>query len=168
VLLVILLAVTGGMYQQQHAHTISAPYVARGATASSSVLDAQEPPFFAEVAKLVPKGAVIANNPWDGSTLLYALQGRRVLFPQMGVSLSGDRKYLAQHLNELTTDPLVCPAVQRLKVQFLVIAHDRFWLTDGRQKLYPGVLDPVNMSGFEKVIDHNGLRLYRVSGCDGR
>jgi hypothetical protein len=45
-----------------------------------------------------------------------------------------------------------------------VVAHDRFWVTDNRQRLYPGLQDPT-MPGFEKLIDHDGLRLYRVTGC---
>ena len=163
-LAVVLLAVTGGMYARAHSTAIHGPYVERDASSNSSILDVQELPFFDEVARIVPQGVVIANDPWDGSPMLYALHDRKVLYPHMGVSLSGDRKYLAQHLNQLSTDPAVCPLVHKLNVGYLVVAHDRFWLTDNRQKWYSGVWDPVQ-PGFTKLIDHNGLRLYRVTGC---
>jgi hypothetical protein len=163
-LLVVLLAVTGAMYSRQHVTTMSGPYNARASSSTSSLVDPQEVPFFAEVARIVPQDVTIANNPWDGSSLIYALQGRRVLFPHMGTSVSGDRKYLAANLNKLSSDPAVCPVVQKLHVGYLIVAHDRFWLSDGRQRLYPGLQDPT-LPGFAKLIDHNGLRLYRVTGC---
>jgi hypothetical protein len=163
-LLVVLLAVTGALYSRQHITTMSGPYNSRASSSTSSLVDQQEVPFFDEVARMVPAGVVVANNPWDGSSLLYALHNRRVLFPHMGTSVSGDRKYLASNLNKLSQDPAVCPLVQKLHIGFLVVAHDRFWLTDGRQKLYPGLQDPT-LPGFQKLIDHNGLRLYRVTGC---
>ncbi|TDQ05004.1 DUF6541 family protein [Labedaea rhizosphaerae] len=163
-LLVVVLAVTGSMYTRQHIGVISSPYNARAATSNGSIVDQQELPFFAEVAKVVPPGVVIANDPWDGSALLYALHDRQVLFPHMGTSVNGDRKLLATSLNALSTDPAVCQVVRKLHVGYLVVAHDRFWVTDNRQKLYPGLQDPT-LPGFEKLIDHNGLRLYRVTGC---
>ncbi|MBO0841065.1 MAG: hypothetical protein J2O49_09625, partial [Sciscionella sp.] len=167
VLLVVLVAVTGGMYQGHNADEIHVRYVDDALSPNTSLVDPAERAFFAKVGQVVPAGSVIANDPWDGSALLWTLTDRKVLFPHLAVSDTATLDYLARHLDDAATDPRVCRLASQANVRYLVVAHDQFWTTDPRQANYPGLRDPGNRAGFTKLIDDNdGLRLYRISACD--
>jgi hypothetical protein len=110
---------------------------------------------------------MVANNPWDGSALLWALADRRVLFPHLGINTTDDQNYLAQHLVDASTDPEVCAAANRLHVGFMVIGDAKFWPWDLRNRDYPGIVDPGTHKGFQLVAssgDH--LRLYQLTACN--
>jgi hypothetical protein len=163
ILAALLAALTNGMYVPDRNERLAGPYQtpAPGETLANQRLQA----FFTRVRDQIPEGAVVANNPWDGSGLLWALADRKTLFPHFTVPTNADQTYLALHLSTAATDPQVCRAANRLHVQFLLIGGSRFWPHDRRALDYPGLDDPYTTNGFELVASDGRIKLYRITAC---
>jgi len=153
---------SGGLYQADRqrrladSYAIPEPYNLAGPSGQA---------FLVRIKDRIPEHAVVANNPWDGSALLWALAGRKPLFPHFDAALSPQQGYLAQHLTEAATDPRVCQTARQLVVEYLLIGSSRFWPDDPRRHNYPGLADPQSRLGFE-LVDTDGVRkLYRIDAC---
>lgn len=166
VVIVLLGLLTGGFYVGKHATVVQNTYVAPASNPNIDLVDPAEEAFFAEVKQHTPADAMVANNPWDGSALLWALADRRVLFPHLGIQTTADQNYLAAHLDDAATDPQVCAAANRLHVGYLLVGDGAFWPWDGRTKQYPGIQDPGTDKGFQLVVAAGPkLRLYQLTAC---
>ncbi len=168
IVIVLLGLLTQGFYVGKHAAVIQRLYLKPADDPSYEVVDPAEQAFFARVKRIVPPGAVVANNPWDGSPLLWALTDRRVLFPHMGSSITDDQDYLADNLNSAAVDPRVCQIANKLHVDYLLIGDHLFWPWDKRNQNYPGMADPGHQQGFQLVASAGDkLRLYQITACGG-
>lgn len=168
IVIVLLGLLTQGFYVGKHATVIQILYVRPANQPSLDVVDRQEQAFFARVKQIVPPETVVANNPWDGSALLWALADRRVLFPHMGISVTEDQRYLAANFNSASVDPTVCQIAERLHVGYLLVGDHTFWPWDVRTQQYPGMADPGHTKGFQLVASSGDkLRLYQLTACDG-
>ncbi|MDQ0800391.1 DUF6541 family protein [Arthrobacter sp. SLBN-112] len=115
----------------------------------------------------VPEGAVMANNPWDGSSTAYAIANRRVLFPHAYTGSNADRLLLAETLNRATPGSEACAAAKRENVQFLLDFGDHY-IDPLRTEVndFPGISVPANSPAFVKVDQQGSAVLYRFVGCD--
>ncbi|SER97066.1 hypothetical protein SAMN05216199_1633 [Pedococcus cremeus] len=120
---------------------------------------------FTELRDVVPAGAVIAGNPWNGSALAEAVGGREVLFPHLSGSWGSERTTVASSLVDVRTDPAACAAARALKVDYVLAGPSAFWRDDRRQRIYAG-LDVSQAAGFEPVAHGGRLTLYKVPPCE--
>jgi hypothetical protein len=167
VIMLVLGVLTGGFYVSRHASVISDVYVIPDTNRPLELVDPAEQAFFEHVKDDIPPDEMVANNPWDGSALLWALADRRVLFPHLSITSTSDQLYLAAHLDEALTDPKVCEAANRLHLGFLIIGDNTFWPWDSRTKTYPGLVDPGPNNKAFKLIASSGdqLKLYQLTAC---
>lgn len=133
--------------------------------------------FLAEVSKKVPRNAVIANNPYDGSVFGYSLYNMNTYFRSFEGNWIGkpsaDQRELKYHLNDIANpdDAAVCRAVKRTKVQYVLVMG--FLYRDGKNASYTtyvpsewrGFRITPETPGFEVVARDGGNVLYRVTGC---
>ncbi len=166
VLGVLLLLVTATWYRQWAVSDIHHAYHAPGHV-ESTLVDPAELAFYSRIADRIPDGTVVANNPWDGSAMLWALTGTRVLFPQLNQSTwSDEQRYLAQHLHEAARNPKVCRLANELDVGYVVRGTFRFWVDDNRIQNYPGLTHLARHRGFALVAEQGKLKLFRITACD--
>lgn len=164
VALALLIVASSGMYVRDHAAFLSSFYAPPGST---PLLKPEQRAFLDRVADIVPPGSVVAQNPWTGSALLYALTGREVLFPHMSGSWTAEQQLLAEHLDDAATDPRVCPVAERLGVEYALTGPVRFWPWDPRTGDYPGIEGLAGEPGFQLVArGGGGYRLYRITACE--
>ncbi len=158
---------TGGYYLTKHSTVVANTYTFPQTQKALEMVDPAEQAFFADIKKDIPQDAMVANNPWDGSALLWALADRRVLFPHLEITTTADQQYLAKHLDQAATDMKVCQAATTLHVGYLVIGDSKFWPWDGRSKLYPGLADPGPNNPSFQLIASSGphLKLYQLTTC---
>jgi hypothetical protein len=156
------LLVTGGAYQADRRVMVAGTY--HGLPADSTLVTPQEQAFFRAVAKVVPKGQVVAGNPWNGSPMLYPMTGTKVLFQHLEGTWTEDQRTLASHLIDATPD--ACLAAQRLHVQYLITGGPSFWEWAKMAGDYPGLADPEGKPGFVLVLAHGPHRLYRLTACE--
>ncbi|HVW39773.1 MAG TPA: DUF6541 family protein [Amycolatopsis sp.] len=159
---------TKGLYVGAHAAALKYRTVdtLTGANSEGWLVDARTEAFFARIKPLIPRDAVVAGNPWDGSTLLWALADRRTLFPHLGTATSPVQWYLADHLDQAGTDPRVCREARHADVDYLLIGDSTFWPDDPERQKYPGFADPAGKPGFQLLAQDGPLALYRLAACD--
>ncbi|MDQ0673459.1 hypothetical protein QFZ36_001020 [Pseudarthrobacter siccitolerans] len=132
----------------------------------SDMLTAEERALLARVADHVPPDSVIADNPWNGSSLAYAYAGRRVLTPHLFAGKDGLRELINERLKYEPTDPGVCDALRRTKVEFVLDFGSKYMIDLDGSRDFPGVTDIGNAAGFE-LLDSEGpdAKLYRITSC---
>lgn len=115
----------------------------------------------------VPDDAVIANNPWDGSSTAYAIADRRVLFAHAYTGSNADRLLAAQKLNQATPGSDVCRAAKSEHIEFLLDLGGRY-IDPKRKEVndFPGLKVPDGSPAFVKVDQQGAAVLYRFVGCD--
>lgn len=143
---------------------------ARGAyalNATSPLLTSDEEALLERLPETTPADAMIAGSPWTGASLAYAIGDRQVLRKHAFGNIGTDEAYLGNRLKLIETDPLVCQAVDRLGVDYVLdFGAQNVWNNPGvgldRQGLYG--LSP---SPHLVLVDSQGpsARLFRIEGC---
>lgn len=134
--------------------------------ASSPMLSTDEAKLLKRIPESVPPDAVIAGNPWNGSSLAYAISGRKVLVHHLHSELTPEQEVITRDLGTDASDATVCPAVSTNNVQFVLDFGDSYLATNEASSKFPGVTD-VSISSRLKLIDSEGAaKLYRVVGCN--
>lgn len=158
----ILLITSSGLHIRKHADFLRTGYPVAG----GPLVSLHQADFFEEISSTIPDGAVVAANPWSGSSLLWALTGDEVLFPHMSGAWSEDQLLLAGGLRDAADNPEVCAAAHRLGVEYLMVGIVDFWPWDERRELYPGLEAPDVGSDFARIADDGqGNSLYRLREC---
>ncbi|WP_461171836.1 hypothetical protein M1D93_12365 [Arthrobacter sp. Z1-9] len=135
--------------------------------ASSDLLTPDELALLERVPNHVPADAVIADNPWNGSSLAYAYTGRRVLTAHLFAADHAETKTIDQRLKESPDSAAVCAALRNQNVQFVLDFGSRYLIDLPGSKTYPGVTDIGNARGFT-LVDSQGenAKLYRITACN--
>ncbi|ALV42873.1 hypothetical protein AU252_18335 [Pseudarthrobacter sulfonivorans] len=134
--------------------------------AQSEMLTQDERALLARVADHVPPDSVIADNPWNGSSLAYAYAGRRVLTPHLFAGIDPIRELIDKRLKFEPADTEVCDALRHTKVEFVLDFGSAYMLDLAGSNDFPGVTDIGNTAGFE-LLDSEGpdAKLYRITSC---
>lgn len=147
-------------------------YVAGAATvyrlnSSSDLLTPDEMALLKRLPGQVPPDAVIADNPWNGSSLAYAYAGRRVLTSHLFAANDPVKSIINERLKFSPNDPAVCGALREEKVQFVLDFGSKYLIDLPGSKEYPGVTDIGEARGFT-LIDSQGpaAKLYRITACE--
>lgn len=139
------------------------------ATASESeeLLSQEEYVLLEQLDDIVPPEVTVVGNPWDGSTMAWAVGGRETIFPHPGMTPSGDREIIAQRLNDALTDPAVCKAVNDLDVGYVLRMGKPLWGygADVRATRYPGLRGLEEDGVAEVVAEVGSAELLRITAC---
>lgn len=119
------------------------------------------------LGRLLPAGAVVADNPWRGHALLYAFTSRRVLFYSEKAVTTPDRELLADDLYLAASRPDVCDAVRRAAVTYVVTGGSNELPNLGGRNTFAGVDQVAGSPGFERVAVEAPYTLWRVTACEG-
>jgi hypothetical protein len=104
----------------RHEHALMARYWQH-----PHVVSDDELAVFARADALVPPHATIIADPWDGGSLLWALEDRRVLAATPVSALSEDDRLLLRGLGRIDTDPAVCDAAARHDARYVFTSTER-------------------------------------------
>lgn len=107
--------------------------------------------------------AAVVTNPWNGSSMAFALAGVRTTGTHVFTWTSPDESLVNNKLDEVATDKRVCPALERLGAGYALDFGTRE--IHGGHNPYPGLDALAGARGF-KVADREGTAvLYRVTAC---
>ncbi|MDK1359524.1 hypothetical protein QNO00_04490 [Arthrobacter sp. zg-Y1219] len=133
-------------------------------TEASPLLTPAELELVDQLDEYVPEDSVIAVNPWNGSSMAYALNGREVLTPHLFAPPDPERVLISAELDTFT--PEVCAAVEDKNVDYVLDFGNQVLAELGGVE-YVGVTDLAGDPGFELVASTGpASSLYRVTGCD--
>ena len=133
-------------------------------TDNSQSLTTDELAVVNRLPELLGPDDVVLADPWRGGSLAYALTGVTTL-PRHLTSYSATSpalQVLEESLDEVQTDPEVCPAVRELGVDYVLDFKGRTIL-DGPTA--PGLSDLLPRNGFRPVVRIGDATLYRITAC---
>ncbi len=131
---------------------------------SVGLIDENEARLMDAIERIVPGDTTVAGNPWNGSSMTWALADRRALFPHAKAPSTQDQMIIAKDLGDAGTDPRVCEALEHTGVEYVMTSDTWLW----------GVHDP-GFGGLERatvakvgelVARYGQARLYRITACD--
>ena len=141
-----------------------------------------EKEFVAEVEQVLPEGAVVINNPNDGSCFCYVVDGMRTYYRYLRTYGEGgeteDSALIRSRLDSISYDDRVKEAVENVGAEYLLLLDQgrwynpsdpdsNFFFTYDDNSLWAGI-DYVRDStpGFEVVLARDDMRLYRITAID--
>jgi hypothetical protein len=130
------------------------------------ILSAADRRLLLQLPEHVPEGERVAGNPWDGSSLAWAIGEREPLFPHLTGRWDHDRRVVAKRLDQVTTDPEVCRSLDRLDAHYLMHSEDLLWDGDPQAEYFEAMTDAAGTPGFEEVARSGTSVLYRITACD--
>lgn len=138
---------------------------AGGGSYPYALVSPEERDLLEKLPEYVPEDAVVFGNPLTGTSQAYAVSGTKVLIPHNGLVSDPGVSVIIHHLDELTTDPAVCPAVKEHNVQYV--------LDFGSRQVNP--FAQFDAAGYDQLTPENGFqlvaqtgpdaKLYRITGC---
>ena len=111
----------------------------------------------------IEDGAELVGNPWNGSSLVYAIAGERPMQLHTISALSPEEQEIYADLRNALTDPGVCDALREANVEYVLDFGDQE--IHGGDHPYPG-LEDIASSGTVELVDAQGdAKLYRITAC---
>lgn len=130
-----------------------------------SVLSEEEQALLDYASRTLPDGAVIANNPLDGSATMYALFGLTPLNYYMFQMRDDDLVELNMHLRDVSAEPHICELARETGITHVVVL-DREMIGDySATEDYRGLLITPSTKGFDLVKRIGPARLYVLTAC---
>lgn len=129
------------------------------------LIDRDEQRLLEQLPSLVPVGQEVAGDPWDGSSLSWAIGDRRSMFPHVAGAWTPDEVLVASSLDRLETDPAVCAAVQRLGIHWVVEDPELLWGNPVEATPYSGFHTAVKAGVLTTVARVGSAGLYRIPSC---
>jgi len=129
-------------------------------------VDDDEYEFLLRLDEHVPEGALVAGNPWNGSTMAWAVGGRRALFPHLVGEWSPDALIVATSLDRARDDPSVCEAVRRLDLEYVLDDPGMLWGNPAEADAFHGISAAPASGVLTEIARAGETVLYRISGCD--
>ncbi|AJT41424.1 DUF6541 family protein [Psychromicrobium lacuslunae] len=131
---------------------------------TSSVVNSDELAVINKVDSLVPKGSVIAANPWNGGALVYALADRKAIQLHLLTSnFTDEDKLIYKSLRDAAKNPAVCAAVHDLNIGYVLDFGQTMITPDGTPS--PGISN-LEDSGVATLLFKQGqAKLFKFTGC---
>jgi hypothetical protein len=135
------------------------------------LVSADEIALLERIGDELPEDAVIAGNPWTGTSYAYAIADRTVLTPHFNALTDPLAPVVNLRLNQAAEDPEVCDAVRSLGVGY-VLDFGIYSRDAGDTDVeflgmvdYVGLVDLVDAGVVEEVDREGAAALYRITAC---
>lgn len=133
-------------------------------TPDAALVDTDEYTVLLKVSEIVPPTEVIAVNPWNGSSMAYALTGRPTTFTHVQYAPDPTKEVLTARLSKAATDAEVCKALHTLRVKW-VLDFGNTRLINNEQRGFPGFEGLRTSPGFEVRAESGHAALYEITAC---
>ena len=135
------------------------------------LLSLDEYQLLSRISNHVAPDEAIMGDPWDGSSFVWAVSGRKAVFPQPALTYppNSDQTLVANNLRNVASDPTICPALNRLNAYHVLDFGEDFILWDGfvngENEFFRGFEHLDTAPGITLVDKQGNARLYEVTEC---
>lgn len=158
-------AASGGFRHETRVQAAATPYLTVPVPRGRALLG-NEQEFIRSLGPLLPRDAVVIGDPFNGLPYIYALAGRRVVFPQLiNEPATEDEAYLRRNFRNILADPEVCRALGRLGAGYVYDDGPVRARQTDRHLKWPGFAGVDYSRGFEPVARQGTAALYRITAC---
>lgn len=112
----------------------------------------------------VPASDVIVSDPWNGSGFALAVGDRQLFYPHLYMVWDADHTYLAQHLDQITTDPQVCQVLNNHKLRWYIDMGGSYAPGDPQHAVFDG-MGNVPQDALKLVDSQGNAKLYEITAC---
>ncbi|GAA3250458.1 hypothetical protein GCM10017691_62450 [Pseudonocardia petroleophila] len=157
--LAILVQVTDGLYAERNTARLSQAF-ADGPTVSQDEADA-----FQVLAQLNPDGALVMNDPYDGSAWMWALAGVQPVFATPVIAgnelpiMESNRRVLFSSFNELDTSRTVQNAVNNLGIRYVILCKG--FIAPASDHV-PGMQNLDSVTTLQQVFENSDAVIYEI------
>ena len=156
-----LLAATQGAGAYAAVQYVSTKYVAGE---DSQLLSPDERALIERLSDHVPAGETLANNPWNGGALAYALADYPVLVPHTGGTYDPRITEMTSTLE--TGDSQACTIADELDVSYVLDFGTRYvFKNTPRAEPFEGITDVEDSPVLTEVDREGDAVLYEITGC---
>lgn len=157
----VLTVATQGAAVRQAAADIEYTYEMR---ADAPIITPDELALIDRLDELVPDGAVIAGDPWTGTSFAYGLSGRPVLMPHLLMDETEAARIINTRLDSDGDSPVVCDALEETGVRYVLDFDGGGDFMDNGGD-FSG-LDRLADSPYTELVAEEGdARLFRIVSC---
>jgi hypothetical protein len=163
--LILLVGIQASPAMTQHLHWVEGHFAI---TESSTLVDSDELAVIEQVPDIVSPGERVATNPWNGSSMLYALTGVDTTTTFIYYITGPSLETIDASLDEVDSNPgRICPALADLNVAYVLDFGDLYF-TDGWSPHVdmPGFDQLATAPGFTAVAQSGHAVLYKITACD--
>ena len=141
------------------------------------VYSSQEREFVKKVESVIPEGALVINQPHDGSVFAYGLDGLNTYFRSASsFGYSDEADSIREGMKDFVSDPAIKKAVEDTGATYLLMLdqgvsyEDGKWITTYHESYVP-MWDGLNKitddtPGLEVVLADGDMRLYKITAVD--
>lgn len=127
------------------------------------VVSTDEYTLMSRLNKIVPPGAVVAVDPFNGGSLAYAISGVKVTQYHLTPSPDSELLSVAKDLSTAGKGSETCSLARQEKIQYILDFGDFYMLNFPAAKVYPGFVN-VPTGATATLVDQQGAaKLYKVS-----
>jgi len=135
------------------------------------VLDAREAEFLQSVKETIPEGALIINQPNDGSAFTYGTDHLNVYYRHISIKgLTDDANLIRTAASSYVTNEEVANALRKVGAEYVLLLdqgvayEDGIWLPQYRDPNQWAGIDTITDStpGFSVVLEDGDMRLYHI------
>ena len=146
-------------------------------TEREQVYSTEEREFVQKAASLIPEGALVLNQPHDGSVFAYGLDGLNTYFRSAGTfDYSDTAETIRQGADKIATDKDVQDAVKSTGAEYLILLDQGVAYEDGKwlstyYDSYVPYWDGLNKvtdetPGYELILADGDMRLYKITATE--
>lgn len=132
-------------------------------TPDSPLVTTDEYALLLRVPGEVGEDAVVATNPWNGSSMLYPFTGIRTTTTHTLYDPTEDQATIRAELDEIADSAAACEAARRVGVTHVLDFGPQE--LHNRSESYPGLLDLGDADGFREVDREGTVVLYELTMC---
>lgn len=162
--LVLMVALTGALQGRAVQNGLKGVVEAYAQTDDPRLLSHDERALLDRLDETVPPDAVVAGNPWTGTTMAYAIADREVVFFHILMDVPPDEALLLAELRDAVPGGAVCDAADRTGVRFVLDFGPREVQQLGPH-VYPGIENLETSDAFELVDQAGQARLFELTAC---
>jgi hypothetical protein len=144
-------------------HAIETAAASYRITPDAPLVNTDELKVIEAVPSLVPPDQVIAVNPWNGSSMVYALTGHPTTATHVSYKPNADQQELIDHLRQASASPNVCRALRELNVHWVLDFGKQEII--GAHVIYPGFENLGMAPGFQVAYRSGDKVLYHITAC---
>lgn len=139
---------------------------------------AKEREFVQKAVDLLPEGAIVINQPQDGSVFAHGLDDMQTYYRRTSIDyLDENGEAFRTNLADAESDPKVQSALERTGARYVLlldqnvpIENSASWMprySSGDQSAWRGIDDITdNTPGFEPILAEDDMRLYKITALD--
>ena len=152
------------LFRSERGDYVENSYRVAWAFQSGSLVNEDDFALWERAAEIVPEGQLVMNDPINGTTWMFAMEGLRPYFGGMAMAIpdqpgpAPQQNLFLMHFDEIATNEAVRAAVEAEGIEYVIVGDGRLHGMYGA----PGFDNLDDNPAFELIDQVGGAKLFRI------